>query len=176
MLTPGQAADTRMMVAALEQNRVPVGPGRPRTRTDRVIADKRSPSKANWAWLRQHGIAVTIPEPDDLIAHRRKKSGRPINFGEDQRTRYRGRNVVDRCFNKLKQWRGIAMGSDKTALRRECASLRRSNGCSSARRASCRGGGYGGQDGSLSFIWSNGYGRPASSVSLRPTTSNPRWA
>jgi transposase len=28
---------------------------------------------------------------------------------------YRGRNVVERCFNKLKQWRGIAMRSDKTA-------------------------------------------------------------
>jgi hypothetical protein len=30
--------------------------------------------------------------------------------------RYRGRNVVERCFNKLKQWRGIAMRSDKLAL------------------------------------------------------------
>lgn len=28
---------------------------------------------------------------------------------------YRGRNVVERSFNKLKQWRGIAMRSDKTA-------------------------------------------------------------
>jgi transposase len=28
---------------------------------------------------------------------------------------YRGRNVVERCFNKLKNWRGIAMRSDKTA-------------------------------------------------------------
>ncbi|GAB2519283.1 hypothetical protein GCM10027064_16150 [Microbacterium petrolearium] len=28
---------------------------------------------------------------------------------------YKGRNVVERCFNKLKQWRGIAMRSDKTA-------------------------------------------------------------
>ena len=25
------------------------------------------------------------------------------------------RNVVERCFNKLKQWRGIAMRSDKLA-------------------------------------------------------------
>lgn len=28
---------------------------------------------------------------------------------------YKGRNVVERCFNRLKQWRGIAMRSDKTA-------------------------------------------------------------
>ncbi|MGC5048652.1 IS5/IS1182 family transposase, partial [Micrococcus porci] len=27
----------------------------------------------------------------------------------------RGRNVVERCFNRLKQWRGIAMRSDKFA-------------------------------------------------------------
>ncbi|WP_325048554.1 type ISP restriction/modification enzyme, partial [Galactobacter valiniphilus] len=37
------------------------------------------------------------------------------DFGDQQRVRYRGRNVVERCFNKLKQWRGIAMRSDKTA-------------------------------------------------------------
>ena len=29
--------------------------------------------------------------------------------------RYRGRNVVERYFNKLNQWRGIAMRSGKTA-------------------------------------------------------------
>jgi len=38
----------------------------------------------------------------------------PIDFGDQQRDRYRGRNV-ERCFNKLQQWRGIAMRSGKTA-------------------------------------------------------------
>ena len=28
---------------------------------------------------------------------------------------YRRRNVVERCFNRLKQWRGIATRYDKTA-------------------------------------------------------------
>ncbi len=114
ILTPGQTADTSMLAATLEQIRVPVARGRPRTRPDRVMADKGYPSKANRAWLRQHGIATTIPERDDQIAHRRKKRGRPIDFGHPQRVRYRGGNVVERCFNKLKQWRGIAMRSDKT--------------------------------------------------------------
>lgn len=104
-----------MVAATLEQIRVPVGRGRPRTRPDRVLADKGYPSKTNRAWLRQRGIAATIPERDDQIAHRRKKPGRPIDFSAGQRERYRGRNVVERCFNKLKQWRGIAMRSDKTA-------------------------------------------------------------
>ena len=115
VLTPGQTADTSMLAATLEQIRVPSGRGRPRTRPDRVMADKGYPSKANRAWLRQRGIAATIPERDDQIAHRRKKRGRPIDFGDEQHVRYRGRNVVERCFNKLKQWRGIAMRSDKTA-------------------------------------------------------------
>lgn len=59
-------------------------------------------------------IAATIPEREDQIAHRRKRPGRPIDFGEQQQKRYR-RNVVERCFNKLKLWRGIAMRTDKTA-------------------------------------------------------------
>ncbi len=80
-----------------------------------MLADKGYPSKANRAWLRERGIAATIPERDDQIAHRRKKPGRPIDFGPAQQERYKGRNVVERCFNKLKQWRGIAMRSDKTA-------------------------------------------------------------
>lgn len=66
-------------------------------------------------WLHERGIAVTIPEREDQIAHRRKRPGRPIDFGDEQKHRYRGRNVVERFFNKLKQWRGIAMRSDKTA-------------------------------------------------------------
>lgn len=115
ILTPGQTADTSMLTATLEEIRVPGAAGRPRSRPDRVIADKCYPSRANRAWLRQRGIASTIPERDDQIAHRRKKPGRPIDFGDQQRERYHGRNVVERCFNKLKQWRGIAMRSDKIA-------------------------------------------------------------
>lgn len=78
-----------------------------------MLADKGYPSKANRAWLRDRGITATIPERDDQIAHRRKTPGRPIDFGDQQKERYKGRNVVERCFNKLKQWRGIAMRSDK---------------------------------------------------------------
>lgn len=115
ILTPGQAADTSMLTATLSEIRVPGARGRPRSRPERVLADKGYPSKANRAWLRERGIAATIPERDDQIAHRRKRRGRPIDFGDQQRVRYRGRNVVERCLNKLKQWRGIAMRSDKLA-------------------------------------------------------------
>ena len=65
--------------------------------------------------MRARGIAARIPERDDQIAHRKKKPGRPIDFGEEQKRRYRGPDVVERCFNRLKQWRGIAMRTDKLA-------------------------------------------------------------
>ncbi|GAB3189591.1 hypothetical protein GCM10027061_11190 [Nesterenkonia suensis] len=116
MITGGNINDTTMMTAVLEEIRVPrAGKGRPRTRPDRVLADKGYPSKANRAWLRVHGISATIPERDDQISHRRRKPGRPIDFGDQQQQRYKGRNVVERCFNRLKQWCGIAMRSDKLA-------------------------------------------------------------
>ena len=115
VVTGGQVADTSMLATTLEQISVAGARGRPRIRPDRLIADKGYPSKANRAWLRRHGIAATIPERDDQIAHRRKKPGRPIDFGDQQQGRYKGRNVVERCFNRLKQWRGIAMRSDKLA-------------------------------------------------------------
>jgi len=115
VITGGNINDTTMMAAALEQIRVPRPVGRPRQRPDRVIADKGYPSRKNRAWLRERTIATTIPERDDQIAHRQKKPGRPIDFGDAQQKRYKGRNVVERCFSKLKQWRGIAMRSDKTA-------------------------------------------------------------
>ena len=40
------------------------------------------------------------------------KTDGPRSFDKEA---YKGRNVVKRCFNRLKQWRGIAPRSDKTA-------------------------------------------------------------
>jgi len=58
---------------------------------------------------------VTIPEREDQKAGRARRGsagGRPRSFDAEA---YKGRNVVERCFNKLKQWRGIATRFDKTA-------------------------------------------------------------
>jgi transposase len=96
----------------MEKIRVPrLGPGRPRVRPDHVLGDKGYSSKAIRAWLRRHGIGHTIPERTDQIRNRLRRGsrgGRPPTF--DKR-----RNVVERCFNRLKQWRGIATRYDKTA-------------------------------------------------------------
>lgn len=115
VVTAGNVNDTTMFAATLDDIRVPRDRGRACSRPDRVLADKGYPSRANRAWLRARGIAATIPERADQIEHRRKRPGRPIEFGEEQQRRHRGRNVVERCFNRLKQWRGIAMRSDKQA-------------------------------------------------------------
>lgn len=116
VLTGGNAADTSFFSTVLATISVnDARPGRPRTRPDRVLADKAYTSAANRSYLTERGIKVTIPERDDQIAGRARRGsvgGRPRSFDA---VAYRGRNVVERCFNKLKQWRGIATRSDKTA-------------------------------------------------------------
>src|SRR3954469_3581737 len=57
LLTGGQRGDSPQFVAVLEGIRVPrVDGGRPRTRPDRVLADKAYTSKANRDYLRRRGI------------------------------------------------------------------------------------------------------------------------
>lgn len=80
-----------------------------------MLADKGYPSKKNRPWLRERGIKATIPERDDQIGKRRKKPGRPIDFGHEQRERYKGRNVIERCFSFIRQWRGLASRYDKSS-------------------------------------------------------------
>ena len=116
LLTGGNAADTTYFTTVLDTISVRDGrPGRPRTRPDRVLADKAYTSAANRRFLTERGIKVTIPEREDQKAGRIRRGsagGRPRTFDP---VAYKGRNVVERCFNKLKQWRGIATRFDKTA-------------------------------------------------------------
>jgi transposase len=92
------------------------GPGRPRTRPDAVLGDKAYSSRAHRERLRARGIKTVIPEPSDQIRNRKRRGsqgGRPPAF--DAQT-YRGRNVVERSFNTVKQWRGLATRYDKLAI------------------------------------------------------------
>ena len=116
LLTAGNVNDTTMMAATLDRIRVPRRRhGRPRTRPVRVLADKGYPSRANRAYLIKRGIKATIPDRADQRANRTRKGttgGRPPGFDPEI---YKGRNVVERSFNKLKNWRGIATRTDKLA-------------------------------------------------------------
>ncbi len=105
-----------MLAAVLEQIAMPrPGGGRPRTRPDHLVADKGYSSRAIRAYLRRRGIGATIPECADQAAGRTRRGsrgGRPPAFDPEI---YKRRNVVERCFNHLKHWRGIATRYDKTA-------------------------------------------------------------
>ncbi|MGW7309942.1 IS5 family transposase [Streptomyces sp. NPDC054835] len=122
IVTGGNTNDCTRFTAVMEAIRVPrLGPGRPRTRPDHVLGDKGYSSKAIRTWLRRRGIPHTIPERADQVrnrARRGSRGGRPPAF---DREAYKHRNVVERCFNRLKQWRGIATRYDKTAQSYEAA-------------------------------------------------------
>jgi putative transposase len=117
LVSAGQSHDGPVFEHLLAHLRVarPAG-GRPRTRPDRVRADKAYSSRATRARLRRRGITAVIPEPSDQIAHRRRRGsrgGRPPRFDDAD---YKGRNVIERSFNIVKQWRGLATRYDKLAI------------------------------------------------------------
>ncbi len=105
-----------MLPALLASLRVPrLGPGRPRTTPHALLGDKAYSARAHRAHLRARGVTAVIPEPDDQIAHRRRRcsaGGRPVTFDP---AAYRGRNVIERAFNRLKNWRALATRYDKYA-------------------------------------------------------------
>ncbi|MGI5423158.1 IS5 family transposase [Streptomyces sp. CA-179760] len=122
LLTPGQRHDSVCARPLLERIRVPrTGPGRPRCRPDQVIADKAYSSRGFRAYLRKRGIAYTIPAKTDQQRHRLRRGrhgGRPPGF---DRETCRRRNMIERCFNRLKGFRGIATRYEKTATSYEAA-------------------------------------------------------
>jgi putative transposase len=117
LVGPGQAHDSTVLPALLGHLRVPRhGPGRPRTRPQALLADKAYSSRAARANLRSRGIVAVIPEPSDQAGHRRRRGscgGRPVGYDNQK---YKGRNVIERSFNRLKNWRGIATRYDRLAI------------------------------------------------------------
>ena len=92
-LTPGQAADITQAEPLLEK----LEPGA-------LLADKGYDSDALVAGLEARGITPVIPPKAN------RKSPRETDFAL-----YRERNLVERFFGKLKQYRAIATRFDKLA-------------------------------------------------------------
>lgn len=116
LITPGQAGDSPMFLPLMAQLRVGRDVGRPRTRPDSVRADKAYSSRAIRGHLRSRGIRAVIPEPDDQKGHRKRRGsrgGRPVELDADD---YKNRNVIERRYCHIKQWRGLATRYDKHAV------------------------------------------------------------
>ena len=106
IVTPGQAGENPRLLDVLELTR---------TRVCRVVADKAYSHPSTRKALRDKKIKATIPERADQIARRKAKGsqgGRPPAFDP---VIYKGRNVVERYFNRIKEFRAIATRYDKHA-------------------------------------------------------------
>ncbi|MFI5831502.1 IS5 family transposase [Streptomyces sp. NPDC051578] len=121
-VTAGQAGDAPAFETVMARIRVPrTGPGRPRTRPTMVLADRAYSSRAIRGHLRRRQIRAVIPQPSDQIGHRLRRGrqgGRPPGFDAEA---YKQRNTVERCINRLKQWRGLATRTDKLAIAYQAA-------------------------------------------------------
>jgi transposase len=114
VITPGHRHDSTQLAPVLAGIRVarPGGRGRPRTRPAQLLADKGySYPRCRWL-LRARQIPHTVPERRDQRDRRATRRGRPLAFNKAIYTR---RNVVERCTNRLKQWRGLATRYEKRA-------------------------------------------------------------
>ncbi len=93
-LTPGNVADITMAIPLLGAV----------TKPKRLLADKAYDADSLRRWLKQRKISAAIPSTAS------RRTPYPLN-----RSVYRRRNVIERMFCKLKNWRRIATRYDRLA-------------------------------------------------------------
>lgn len=93
-LTPGNVADIRMAIPLLEIARP----------TGRLLADKAYDADSLRQWLAKAKIKAVIPS----------SAARRTPYPLDRKA-YRRRNVIERLFCRLKNWRRIATRYDRLA-------------------------------------------------------------
>ena len=105
VLTGGHRHEAIALQPLMENGSVKrAGPGRARIRPKRIAGDKAYSSRSIRQYLRRRGIRYTIPRRSN--EHRGGKFDKAL---------YRQRSWVERCFNRLKQYRRIATRYEKKA-------------------------------------------------------------
>lgn len=105
LITVGERHEAVVFESLMEQGAVArIGGGRARLRPRRVVGDKGYSSNKIRSYLRRRGICHTIARKDNE-RHR----------GKFDKAIYRERNRVERCFNRLKQFRRVATRYEKKA-------------------------------------------------------------
>ncbi len=103
MLQAGQRHESTAFEALMEHGAVKrAGPGRPRLRPKRIVADKAYSNRRIRGYLRQKGIRVTIPRK----ANERRR-------GPFDKQLYKLRARIEQLINRLKQYRRIATRYEK---------------------------------------------------------------
>lgn len=110
LLTPGQAHESSSFEALASSGRVRRPRGRPRQWPRRIGADRAYHAQRIRQWIRAHGMGAVIPPRGKPSRQRR---GRPVSYDT---TRYRGRNVAERCIGWLKDCRSVATRYEKLAV------------------------------------------------------------
>ncbi len=114
MLTAGQRHDSLAFEPLMGGLRIRrIGPGRPRTRPGRLLGDKAYSIRSIRSHLRRRRIITTIPEKSDQQKTRAAKGSAGGRGPALDTEAYKGRNTVERAFNKLKAFRAIALRTDK---------------------------------------------------------------
>jgi transposase len=105
VLTPGQRHDAPMFEELMEGGSVKrPGRGRPKRKPRRVVGDRSYASRAIRLYLRGKGIRYTIPHKSN------ERHGSKAKFDKEL---YRLRNIVERLFSWLKQFRRVATRYEK---------------------------------------------------------------
>ena len=108
VLSPGQAHESQFAQRLLDGIGVQRQNGSMKRRGHAVLADKAYSGHALRNELKRRGIKAVIPRKSN---EKMAADGRsPLD-----REAYRNRNVVERCFGRLKEYRRIATRYDKTA-------------------------------------------------------------
>lgn len=108
VLSPGQAHESQFAQRLLDATGVQRQNGSMKRRGYAVLADKADSGHALRRELKRRGIKAVIPckSNEKMAADGRS----PLD-----REAYCNRNVVERCFGRLKEYRRIATHYDKTA-------------------------------------------------------------